>query len=741
MDDIIKNTTFPRRWSFRELDFFSGGTSVKIKSDERVKSVLGAIITLVIYVLLGFFIQYFLSEFLDTSSPKIQLNTLLLDEPTKFEAKDTGLGGIYVFFLISNPSKDAGITEPYYLSYDTINKYYVSESIHEDILYKIDGLITKKVQSKKSTVKLGRCSESNWFKSSLIQNVVDSNTLMKFVIEKFAICPLFDEGLDIFGDDQSLRSARYKFTLSPCSDPTVCANAFSSLTEVSGQAVTVGTFQPVVKSSEKEEPFGYEINLDNVVPIGLMLNSKVILSLKTSEVETDKGWFIKDVVTESKATINQLRIVYDPIVTVGDLVSDPLSETLNFGVKYVGNDPPLTIRIVSSRVKVQLSRAYIRIPELIGNIGGTIEVVVMVFLVFVHWMENLLQENRISHVVGEHLKLPKMMRPPRSVPRSLYNKCCKKRNKDLAFKAQSSEVVGEIVDKALSIEEMSYSRILLNFILENSFPDEIRQLVPTVYVMRKILEENKQDAASLTSPRIQTAGSPFKTPATGLNGFSGKVFAYQEAELGLLNLKQPGPSDYLPETNLDALYNSVPDEGVVPSKREENPQHGIPLVKTVHRGRNLHFIIGSEDQRSPESRIWNGTEPPRQEVYSASKGSEHFQNGINSGQLFGRSGHGISIPTKFEEPASPQSVGDPTRTGNSQKAENLTILEAYRYLERSSHIADSNQVWRLKMLDVIHRFARAVDVHPPEKLFAESERVGFFGRLRQTFGGRSASLT
>lgn len=495
MDGIIRNTSIPKKFSLRELDFFSEGASVKIKSDDRVKSSFGACLSILIYGLLTAAVYYYLTKYLDETSPKLQNNKRLLPSPSNFTASQGGIAGTYLFFLVTNPSSKAGDTEPKYLTINTYKNYYAIRSTYTESKSKIDGQIVKPdtVGAKPvKQVKVVSCAEAEWFKAEENQEILKANSYTMFLIREFGMCPVFDESISVYGDEQTLDSGKYQFVLEACQDP-ICDTSVAQpiISQSSGQSVTIGAFQPVVNNAKKTNPFDYEISMDSVIPLNQFLNSKVVISLKELVVETDVGKFIEDLKEESKSAINNYRVSYDPVVTIGGVdITDPNLE--NFFVKFVTPSvPPITITLVSSRTSEQVSRSYDTIIDLIGNAGGTAEALIMILLILFHWIENMHVESRINSVVGKYLGLPEPMRPPLNMLNPWIKPFVKEKTKKTQL--QSDDVVAEIVEKALSVEQMSYNQIMLRFFLEHSLPSEVSDLIPVVYVMKELLFKHMEE--------------------------------------------------------------------------------------------------------------------------------------------------------------------------------------------------------------------------------------------------------
>src|SRR3990167_5841103 len=354
MDEIIKNTTYPRRWSFREFDFFSGGTGIKIKGDERVKSFLGAFITIIIYVLLGLSTGYYILQFLDETNPKIQYNRRQLPMPSEFRFPDSGMN---FFFLVTNPSPKAGSTEDFYLTIDTLKKYYTATSIYQVSNYKIEGTVSVKTETKRLNIELIPCNQTAWFNDPINQEILKQNLFTMFIIQNFGICPNMTPEVMIFGDDQTFNNGRYRFRLELCAADR-CANNHSNILANSGeQSITIGAFVPSVMNSDKVNPWRGVVNLDNLVPIGMFLNTRATMSLKEVQIETDTGILISKNRVETRADFNSIRRDYIPIVSLGEEVSS--TDSL-YNVRKLTRQPPIfEFRLISSRTSEGYARSYV----------------------------------------------------------------------------------------------------------------------------------------------------------------------------------------------------------------------------------------------------------------------------------------------------------------------------------------------------------------------------------------------
>ena len=667
MDGIIRNTSFPKKLSFRELDFFSEGASVKIKSDDRVKSTFGALLSILIYGLLTAAIYYYLVKFLDDTNPKLQNNSRLLPTPNNFAPEKGGVGGTFMFFLITNPSSDAGVTEPKYLTIKNYASYYEIKSTYTQVKSKIEGLIVKpdtSVPPIKHKVEMQSCAEAEWFKDPANQEILDANSYTKFLIKEFGLCPKFNSSMPIFGDEQTLDSGKYTFGLANCIQPACDPIAvFPIVSKSSGQSVTVGAFQPVVNNAKKQEPFEYEINMDTLVPLNLFLNSIVVVSLKELVVETDVGMFIEDVKQESRAAVNSYRISYDPVVTVGDVwIDDP--NFANYYVKYVTPPvDPITITIVSSRLSQQVSRSYDTILDLIGNAGGTAEALIMILLIMFHWIENMHVDSRINSVVGKYLGLPEPIRPPLNMFNPWIRPFVKEKIKKTQL--QSDEVVAEIVEKALSVEQMSYNQIMLRFFLEHSLPSEVSELIPVVYVMKELLEKHFEEERAAVASKVlseskdKNALSP--VPDSEIKNLKNKDEKNMLTELNLLKDQPENVNQALqsPETvppghktrNLQAINS--PKDGSTEFGRIPDPDPAVQKMNPSDKPHPSSAVVTSPVPRLPQAEVLSPGGINFQELFGAmveDRGEPAQRHGqTQQGQTHSRKGS-MDIPDVPDEP-------------------------------------------------------------------------------------------
>ena len=100
MDDVLRNTTIPKSIKLRHIDFISEGIGITVDGKDRIGSKFGALLTVITYGVFIWTLYYFISGFLDTSSPKIQFNISSEKNGNNFQLSETDT---YFFFLAQNP--------------------------------------------------------------------------------------------------------------------------------------------------------------------------------------------------------------------------------------------------------------------------------------------------------------------------------------------------------------------------------------------------------------------------------------------------------------------------------------------------------------------------------------------------------------------------------------------------------------------------------------------------------------
>lgn len=522
MDGVLKFTSVPKKLDLKELDFFSEGVGLKMGGEDRVKSYLGMFTSLCLYTLLGLATFYYLQQFLDESSPKIQYNRMIKPQASSFTVNEMGA---FYFFLIGNPSsklkpatESDGVTtgerrrilqttKPpnLYLTRAELEKYFVVSLSQEIIQFQTNpsgGEDYQIVQAAPKT--LIPCSEAEWFIQEKFQDSLKENEFVQQLIKKYGICMKLDDSVKIFGDQLSRKSSRLRFKLDFCDSTTKASclpDGFDDILKADGLNLVVGSFEPSVDNSNKTNPWSFALNVDTQVNIEALSVATVTVSMKSMECLTDMGMIISDVENQTRAAIDMVKKDFTASFEFGSDITADLSTPPavdQYTVQYIPSAMTyVDVRFVASRTTEQFQRTYDTVLDLFGNIGGSLDFVIIIFVILFNWMENILTDRAMFNVIGEALQVPDKISG-----KSKKGGCCKKRNRTAPTSTDSlqkpkvegyKDALSEVTDKALSIENLTIQATTCEFMIDNMVPAHLRTLMPLAVLMKKIVDQKREE--------------------------------------------------------------------------------------------------------------------------------------------------------------------------------------------------------------------------------------------------------
>jgi hypothetical protein len=509
MDAIFRNTTYPRKMAVEEFDFFSEGISISVGGEDRIRSKTGAFMSILIYIILGFSSWYYIAQFLDTTNPKIQYSLQKSNDLLTFDLNDMGS---FFFVLVSNPestetmlSADKQPTNPdeglkynvsqLYLNASTLGRLYSHKASVISTTYTVPepGSTTTTVNETITDVQMIPCKYSDWVNSDEFLDILRSDDYMYQILINFAFCFNTTDGLEVKGDIMSSSSSVFEYTMEICKvDPKAPLCSQQATTIVSSKDntyVTIGSFTPSVNNELKVNPWEYRLGIVSESRVHPVATSTTTALLKTLQVETDFGLIIEDTEEDSRGVVYQnYRDTKSIIYPVSPNLRSP-----DFAVQYSlavnQNQPIFKFRIVGTRVVENFSRSYTTILDLLGNIGGSIDFILLFIVILYNWYENLNTTNKLRVKIAHHLSLPKKMRPKFD---TIFDACKKDKSKDDVI-----EAIDGVSDDALSLERIATHGIICSQIKNHLFPEELNVLAPVVFVLFRLNEklEAKSHAA------------------------------------------------------------------------------------------------------------------------------------------------------------------------------------------------------------------------------------------------------
>ena len=536
MEGIIRSTTYPRKLKVEELDFFSEGVSLTVGQEDRVKTKCGAVLTISLYTLLILSSIYYLQRFIATDDPNIQYNVVIDSNSNIINMEKSDL---YFVLLIQNPYSITKVnynddyyddgsdyydengdyyddsedfydpdSDPdydpnarrilqssttsinYFLSFEDLKYYFNTTVQYQAKEYKVNTtgeIFTTLTVANKTLVK---CNETDWYSKDNIREAILENKFSKSTIERFGLCLKINSGTTIFGDKLTQKSALVNFVLSVCDDTSAdteaaafcvgTTNILDQLRKTGGIDITVGAIEPAINNSLKTDMFTWSLNIDNSFKVDGILNTIAEVRIKKIQAVTDHGWLIENKKTESKAAIFNMRSEFSTKFSYGDASPTP---DQYYMLPY--DDLTIfTLNFVASRTTEEFTRSYDTILDLFGNIGGSIDFLALVLVILFHWHENYTTSTVMRKKLSENLKLPSDLSQRET---SVFGLCCKK------TRQSTKDALDELVDDALSFENLALLNISNSVLQETMFKPEILTISPIIAFMKKAIKAKKEE--------------------------------------------------------------------------------------------------------------------------------------------------------------------------------------------------------------------------------------------------------
>lgn len=404
----------------------------------------------------------------------------------------------------------------FFLDIDTLKQYY-----NITMEFQVIELLSLPTGETFETVSAVRqeiipCTDADWFLESKYQKELKDNEFAYLQIVKYGICFKIDENTVIFGDYLSKRSSRLQLNMKICKpeeDGNCSPDASDIINNNAQLGVTIGTFEPSVDNEQKHDPYVNAVNTNNRVPIESLVEATTTVTIKKLEVTTDTGLFIEDTNTKVAAAVNSIQMDYSSKLNRSPI--DPTSGSYELVIQ----DRPelLQINLVASRITETFSRSYDTVLDMFGNIGGSVDFMIILFIVFTNWLENILSARKIRQILVKEL----------NVAPGLHNgyqtKSCFSKNKvNVSQKTAKPEIhnateniVEELGEEALSAEKMTQAYIIQKYMFKFLAPPGLLELAPTIAVMEKMLEERDQEKQKPANNKGSSIAS--KTATTQVN--------------------------------------------------------------------------------------------------------------------------------------------------------------------------------------------------------------------------------
>ena len=186
-----------------------------------------------------------------------------------------------------------------------------------------------------------------------------------------------------------------------------------------------------------------------------------------------------------------------------------------------------------------------------GNIGGSVDFMIILILICFNWIENLLVAKKVRNHMYESLNLAPMLapeKPKKSCGAKFF--CCRKNKGNQVSAMQSTkgvnanDAVDGLAEDALNLETLAKTVIQMNYIIKHLAPQGSLELAPSIAVMEKMLEEKresqkeekeKQEKKAKSSKELinSSKSTPGHSPMNSMNKLTKTTIEVPEEEVNL----------------------------------------------------------------------------------------------------------------------------------------------------------------------------------------------------------------
>ena len=320
----------------RKMDFFGEQFHLSMNGEQKVKTTLGFLFTLIFYVAILLCGGFFVLEYLDTSSPDGERREVSSPSaPLLTINKDS----FFIFFMIQNNEK--------FIQSSNISKYI---DMKIDIVKYSFASTDSPIASSSITHSLGfvSCQELPWYRDSRLN--ISSNEYVIF--DTFSVCPDTREfEIEIKGYEEEVEYIEMHVYI----DKSSSSSAISLPTSPSLDLWTL-ILQTGYDKSDPKKPLN--LNRDYRYKYKIVEGLSKEVSLKLSQV----------------VSVSNTGILGDTsIVEKGAFLMDENAEA------FATASPRLIdLKLASSNVYLEYTRSYTPLYQLISNVGGVIEIVAFI---------------------------------------------------------------------------------------------------------------------------------------------------------------------------------------------------------------------------------------------------------------------------------------------------------------------------------------------------------------------------
>jgi hypothetical protein len=399
---------------FTPIDMFGSPVEFNINGDTSYKTVVGCFWTLVMAGLMIAATVYYFIQYLDKSNVTLTSQSVQL---TSYPTMDFKAKGLFLVLLFQKGPQN-------FLKPGNVNRYFSVEAVQITQESSQDASTSERTPKPPTVtkVKLDPCKPSG---VTAKVNGKDIKGKTSMAVSDFGYCVILndtDTQFTLAGDQDSDVFKYVQIRIFPCegtfgpmenSTNTQCAlpNAYSpSITFTQNEekrirdslrdySVTVMLIDTAIDAVNYEDPIIYMMNGNYRYYLASLQQKQVGFYFKTVNVQTDTGILSENWVEHQSFSIGE--VIYDAMdrgVTDRLLVKNPppLGETtrpLPYG----------TFTFYSSNTKLEYTRTYMKILDVLALVGGVSQVFTYAVIVLYAWYNSMKMEQEIINKTVLHI--------------------------------------------------------------------------------------------------------------------------------------------------------------------------------------------------------------------------------------------------------------------------------------------------------------------------------------------------
>lgn len=397
----------------KTFDMFGSNIQFNINGDTSYKTIAGFIWTIILACIMIAALVYYSIVYSDKKNNyKMTSQTV---QTSNFPYMDFKKKGLFVSMLLSRGDK-------YYKTQDIQKYFQVNAATYTQESTSATGTDGNKERTpspegiKPTKITMAPCATAG------IKPTVNGKAIqgkMSTALSDFGLCSIHDvvnSTMYMQGDDDSDTFSYIEIQLSPCNGtfgPTEDSTGFAcalpnpyddtiSFTQAEEMRLRLGMrdltvqlvlIQTDVDGSNYEDPLIYIARSNNKYALTSGQQKTITYYFKTVSVSTDKGVLFSNIVEQSSISVD--RRLFDG-------KDRDVKERINVQTptgRVTSSPHYMTFKFLSSNTKLEFTRTYIMLLDLIGLVGGLAQLVTSAILVIYSWYNSVMMDRDMTNSV------------------------------------------------------------------------------------------------------------------------------------------------------------------------------------------------------------------------------------------------------------------------------------------------------------------------------------------------------